>query len=284
MVMQMSSFDDFIQLQRRMNIIYNSVQQAVDMSALIEVSNALAKPMADIAVLQAPYIAQETLANFSRSIRASMNVDYLQNINISDSMREIVKSVQPNIELVNANLSLFMQNYSDMISDLNSIGYHLSELIQQACDEIDDEEVIEDDFSSSEEIVETLQEQADNQKGFQERVADWSEAKKKKYYIIIGMIYFVWANFCQPYFQDTVGKPVTAYVVSKVKELPQTAGKVIDELKEDLQAIITEDVPYYYKVTYTDEEGNVREGYVAKRNLKVIEVEETAEEDEENEE
>lgn len=277
----MSSFDDFIQIQQRINSIYNPIRQSVDMDAIIEASNALAKPMADIAVLQVPDTMQEVLANFSRSIRSSMSVDYSQIVNVSESIQEIVKSVQPNIKLINDNLSLFMQNYSDMVSDLNGMGYHLSELIQQACDEIDDEEVIEDDFSSSEEIVETLQEQADNQKGFQERVADWSEAKRKKYYIIIGIIYFIWTNFCQPYFHDTVGKPVTAYVVSKVRELPQAAGKVIDELKEDLQAIITEDVPYYYKVTYTDEEGNVREGYVAKRNLKVIEVEEPVEENEE---
>jgi hypothetical protein len=46
---------------------------------------------------------------------------------------------------------------------------------------------------------------------------------------------------------------------------------VIDELWEGIEGLITEDVPYYYKVTYTDEEGNEKEGYVAKKNLKVIE-------------
>ncbi len=45
-------------------------------------------------------------------------------------MQTIVKSVQPNIELVNTNMSLLMRNYSDMVSDLNSIGFHFSELVQ----------------------------------------------------------------------------------------------------------------------------------------------------------
>ena len=31
---------------------------------------------------------------------------------------------------------------------------------------------------------------------------------------------------------------------------------------------------YYYKVTYTDKNGEVKEGYVAKRNLKIIEEQE----------
>lgn len=113
--------------------------------------------------------------------------------------------------------------------------------------------------------MEALQQQADDPKGFQERFADWSDSKKKKYYIIIGIIIFIWSNFIVPYFQDNVGKPVTAYSISKVKELPESAGEVISELKENIEAIIVEDVPYYYKVIYTNEDGNTVEGYVAKK-------------------
>lgn len=74
----MSRFDDFIQIQQRINSIYNPIRQSVDMGAITAASNALAKPMADIAVLQAPYVAQVVLANFNRSVRVSMNVDYSQ--------------------------------------------------------------------------------------------------------------------------------------------------------------------------------------------------------------
>lgn len=302
----MSSFDDLFKIQQRIQKLYKPILQSINMDAFIMASNTLAKPAVDIAVLQATHPMQESLANFTKSIQASMSIDYskivnisetmqtiikfaqpnikLINTNISETMQTIAKSAQPNIKLINTNMSVFMRNYTDMISGLNSIGYNLSELVQQACDEIEDEEFIEDDFSSNEEIVEILQEQVDNPKSFQERVADWSEAKKKKYYILIGIIIFIWTNFFQPYFQDTIGKPVVAYTISKVKELPKAAGKVIDELKKDFQAIVTEDVPYYYKVTYTDENGNTKEGYVAKKNLKIIEDEEATDKDVENEE
>lgn len=266
-----------------MNKLYKSLQ-LVNMDACIAAGNKLAKLAVDIAPLKATYVMHESLVNFTKSVQTSMNFDYSKIVNISETMQAFIKSAQPNIKPINTNIFVFMQNYADMISGLNNIGYNLSGLVQQACDEIDDEEFIEDDFSSNEEIVEVLQEQIDNPKSFQERVADWSEAKKKKYYILIGIIIFIWTNFFQPYFQDTIGKPVAAYTISKVKELPKAAGKVIDELKKDFQAIITEDVPYYYKVTYIDEKGNTREGYVAKKNLKIIEGNEGTQNDVEDEE
>lgn len=262
----------------------NPIVHSLNTNAFTEVAATLTEALVDINTLQVPCAMQVALMNFANSIRASINIENFNISNLSESIQDVVKSVQPDRELMNANMSLLIQNYADMVSDLNSIGYNLSELVQQACDEIDEEEFVEDDFSSNDEIAETLQEQADNPKGFQERVADWSEAKKKKYYILIGIIFFIWANCFQPYFQDTIGKPVATYVVSKVKELPKAAGKVVDELKKDFQALISEDVPYYYKVTYTDENGNVREGYVAKKNLRIIEPEESADKKAENKE
>ncbi len=98
-----------------------------------------------------------------------------------------------------------------------------------------------------------MQEQIDDPKGFQEKNADWSEGKKKILYYS-GIIFFIWTYFFHPYFRETIGKPVVAYTISKVRELPKSAGKIIDALKKDFQTINTEDVPYYYEVTYTDEE------------------------------
>lgn len=280
----MSNFNDLFNIQQRINNMCNPIVHSLNTNAFTEVAATLTEALVDINTLQVPCAMQVALMNFANSIRASINIENFNISNLSESIQDVVKSVQPDRELMNANMSLLIQNYADMVSDLNSIGYNLSELVQQACDEIDEEEFVEDDFSSNDEIAETLQEQADNPKGFQERVADWSEAKKKKYYILIGIIFFIWANCFQPYFQDTIGKPVATYVVSKVKELPKAAGKVVDELKKDFQALISEDVPYYYKVTYTDENGNVREGYVAKKNLRIIEPEESADKKAENKE
>ena len=44
----------------------------------------------------------------------------------------------------------------------------------------------------------------------------------------------------------------------------------MERFKKNVEAIITENTNYYYKVIYTDEKGEKREGYVAKRNLRVI--------------
>lgn len=125
----MSSFDEFIQIQQRISNIYNLIRQSVNMDSIIAKSNALDKSMANIVALQASHQIQENLVNFSRNIWASMNIDYSKIVNISESMQTIVQSVQPNIEWINANLSLLMRNNADMVSDLNSIGYNISELV-----------------------------------------------------------------------------------------------------------------------------------------------------------
>ena len=65
--------------------------------------------------------------------------------------------------------------------------------------------------------------------------------------------------------------PVTAYVVSNVKELPEKGAKIIGQIHENIEAIIIENTNYYYKVTFTNENGETKEGYVAKRNLKIVE-------------
>lgn len=41
--------------------------------------------------------------------------------------------------------------------------------------------------------------------------------------------------------------------------------------KEDIEAMIIENVPYYYKITFVDENGEVKEGYVSKRSVKFVE-------------
>ena len=75
----------------------------------------------------------------------------------------------------------------------------------------------------------------------------------------------------QPYLQENVGRPVMTFVVSNVKELPQTGAKIVAQLRQNIEATIVENTNYYYKVTFTDENGIQREGYVAKRNLKIVE-------------
>ena len=154
-----------------------------------------------------------------------------------------------------------------------------------AQEEINEKEVtentLESDFSSIEELEEVVNEHISNPKGFQERIANWSQEKKIKYFIIWQLICFLWMNFCQPYFQANIGMPAMSYIVSNVKELPEKGAKVICQLKQNVEAIILENTSYYYKVSFIDEDGNVREGYVAKKNLKVLNEDENVEKEKE---
>lgn len=86
--------------------------------------------------------------------------------------------------------------------------------------------------------------------------------KKKivKYFLIWRLICFLYSNFFQPYFQQNVGMPVMTWVMSNVKELPQKGADVICQIKEGVEAVIIENTNYYYKVSFTDENGVKQEG------------------------
>lgn len=60
------------------------------------------------------------------------------------------------------------------------------------------------------------------------------------------------------------------WTVSNVKELPQKGAEIICQIKEGIEAVIVENTNYYYKISFTDENGIKQEGYVAKRNLRFI--------------
>ena len=277
----MSNYDDMTKIVNRMNALYEpliSSMKAIDMSAITAASRAWSESAASIVALQQP-LMNESLMNAVNNMRSVMLSSFpveAMNLSLSESMQSLLESIRPTIDMINANSAIFKNNYAEMLQGFYDLGYSVSTLAEQAYEE-------QEEDTSDDEIIEALQEQEADPIGFQEKVANWSEKKKKKYYIVIGIIVFIWTNFIAPYFQDNIGKPVVAYTISKVRELPETAGKVIDELMEGIEAYITEDVPYYYKVTYTDENGEEKEGYVAKKNLKVIEEQDEEESSDEQE-
>lgn len=142
---------------------------------------------------------------------------------------------------------------------------------------------LEIDFADEQELQEALEEEITDQDKFFQRIKNWAEEKKMKYKIY-KFIMFVLVNvFLLPYLQENVGKSVMTKVVSCVKQAPEKGAEITYKLKDGIQAIITEKNNYYYKVRFTDENGLEREGYVAKKNLRVIE-EEEGETEQENDE
>jgi hypothetical protein len=75
-----------------------------------------------------------------------------------------------------------------------------------------------------------------------------------------------------------LGKHVIPKVTSIVRELPEKSSEIICHLEQNIEAIILENQNYYYKVSFIDENGIEREGYVAKRNLKMIDKEDDLDE------
>lgn len=132
---------------------------------------------------------------------------------------------------------------------------------------------LETDFADEQELQEALEEESTDQEKFLKRIKNWAEEKKKKYKIYKFIMFIVVNVFLLPYLQENIGKTVMTKVVSCVKQAPEKGAEIIYKLKDGIQAIITENTNYYYKVRFTDENGVEREGYVAKKNLRVIEEE-----------
>lgn len=213
---------------------------------------------------------RNTLESFAQSFKV------YEQINISESAKTIAESMNAiSKSFASEQLRQLQQiDFSAMFADIVPKATSLPDIVGTAYslvqDELEEESDENDSFTEAE-VQEALTEQATNPKGFQARFAGWTEKKKVQFFIIWQLICFIYGNFFQPYFQEKVGMPVTAYVVSNVKELPEKGAKIIGQIHENIEAIIIENTNYYYKVTFTNENGETKEGYVAKRNLKIVE-------------
>lgn len=137
------------------------------------------------------------------------------------------------------------------------------------------EEISEEPQKSAEEFAEAIKEQIENPIGFQERVANWTEEKKKKHFILWKVLVLVWNVFILPYLQAEVGIPAITKVVSSVKGLPEEEAETTYHLGQGAEAVITENANEYYKVKFVDENGEEKEGFVEKMDLMILEEEET---------
>lgn len=218
----------------------------------------------------------DSLQNIAKSLMSVTTIDTARSIqNLQESMKIFTDSV-----IAEQISQLESIDYSKIFSQTLQKNGTFKDAVDAAYESLQEENIqenveLETDFASEQEIQDTINDQMNNPVGFQERVANWAAEKYKKYFIIINFWLLIWGIFIQPYLQENVGLPVMTYVVSNVKELPEKGAKIVAQLKENIEATIIENTNYYYKVTFTDENGAQREGYVAKRNLKIIEEPET---------
>lgn len=125
------------------------------------------------------------------------------------------------------------------------------------------------------ELNESIDECVNDKESFQRRVRKWSPEQKKQFTNFMTaarlIINFFIELFIMPYLQEYVGLPITTKVISMIKELPEKESKKIGTLQTGEEAIIIDNTEYYFKIVFTDENGEVKEGYIAKRNVIVME-------------
>lgn len=210
---------------------------------------------------------------------ASINLDFQDYLKKTETLsRRLLKAYEPvkiSEEFIRGAMGITtpISSYRELMTGLENLNNNLSSVATVIYEKSEEEEnsELETDFFSNEELHEAMIEQNENPIGFQERVANWTESKKKKYYIAILILMFVWNNFFQPYFQEYIGVPITACTVAHVREFPEKTSKLVINIKEDDEATIIENVPYYYKIIFIDENGEEKEGYVSKRSVKFVE-------------
>ena len=225
----------------------------------------------------------DSIQNIAKSLMSVTTIDTARSIqNLQESMKIFTDSV-----IAGQINQLESINYGKIFSQTLQKNGTFKDAVDAAYESLQEEENIsenvelETDFASEQEIQDTINDQMNNPVGFQERVANWAAEKYKKYFIVINFWLLTWGIFIQPYLQENVGLPVMTYVASDVKELPEKGAKIVTRLKKNIEATIIKNTNYYYKVTFIDEDGVRKEGYVAKRNLKIIEEPETEETEEE---
>lgn len=245
---------------------------------MVEFTEAMRKTMALYVKINTAYLTNSTFSNSMKNTMESLVESFkvYEKIDISKSARVMAESMNEiSKSIATEQLRQLQQiDFSTMFADIISESTSFSEILGDAYDVVrdeDEENIEKSELFTEEEIREALSEQMTNPKGFQARVSEWTEKKKVQFFIAWQLIYFVYANFFQPYFVEKIGMPVTTYVVSNVKELPEKGAKIVGQIQENIEAIIVENTNYYYKITFTDENGETKEGYVAKRNLKIVE-------------
>ena len=125
-------------------------------------------------------------------------------------------------------------------------------------------------FSDIEKLEHDICECINKPKYFHEKFTRWPLKKKIRYYKINQILCFLCACFIQSYIQGNIGLPVVAHKVSTVKRMPRAGADVLFKLTEDTEAIILENSIRYYRIAFFDEDGIKREGYVAKKNVRLL--------------
>lgn len=283
-IMDICNFYKPVDFSKSISTIVEAVHKSLEIDNYKVSLDALEMISSQFSAMNSIEEYREGITNIEAIAKSIISIGTIDTSFAAKNIAESMKNLTANIASDQIK-QLETTDYSNIFPDIIISSDSLKEAADKAYaavrkDDIQEETELEIDFADEKEIQDAINDQINNPVGFQERFGKWATQKIAKYFIIWRLICFLWTNFAQPYFQEYVGVPVMANVVSNVKELPQRGAQIVCQLKENVEAIIVENTNYYYKVSFTDEEGVQREGYVAKRNLKLVEESCTAETEE----
>lgn len=233
--------------------LYSSIKKITDLYSKIDYSivmNNICKSMSGVNASISRFIElynsdafRMSMDNIGRTLSSSIDSEFIEKINSID-ITDVINKMPD----------------SSIVDVANEI-YNMAETNQDFEDDGITEEIVEEIISSTD----------SSELGWQERFHDTLEKYKKKYYVVFIVIYMIFKLFVEPFLPQTIGLPVISKFKCLIREQPSTDANVVIELQESDKAIITDDIKYYYKVEFTDENGEKKIGYVAKKNVDIIE-------------
>lgn len=191
-------FDLLMSNRNELLKMYSSYSQI----QISEMAESLRKTMDLYAKINASYLTNDLFSDSMRNTIESLAQSFkaYEQMNIAESAKAIAESINAMSKSLRLEQLKQLQqiDFSCMFADIVPKSTSLSDIVETA-------------YSR---VQEVLTEQATDSKGFQAKFANWTEKKKIQFFIIWQLICFIYGNFFQPYFQENVGIPVTAYVVA----------------------------------------------------------------------
>jgi|GEM_PF-6558260 len=249
-------------------------QDQIKQMRFVETNNALQNQMKAIKSVNLSSGLQEQMKAMSSLMISSglqEQMKAMSSLKLSSGLQEQMKAMS-SLKLSSGLQEQMKAMTKDLfigIKNIDGIFNYVNEISEQVKNEETKSLSKEKVLFTSEEFDECITEYFENPKNFQQRLKGWVKEKKEQFYFTFFILSFIYQIFIVPYLQQ-YGVKVTTYVVCNVKELPSKAGNVICKLEKDFEAVIIENSDYYYKVSFIDEKGEAREGWVAKRNLKAL--------------
>ena len=167
--------------------IIEPIHNSLDTTAFINSSQQIAALSSIAESLQPSVGVIKGLEEFVDITTAALGcMDYSKQFTaIGESILKAYEPIRINEDAIRAAMGITTTVDISLLAGLNNLSQNLTQLVDVMYEESEEEETteLETDFASNEELQEAITEQNENPVRFQERIANWAESKRKKYFI-----------------------------------------------------------------------------------------------------